>query len=100
MKHDPITVTGDADLIEAAQIMSNNRISGLPVVNSVDNLDGIVTKTDITKALAAIQYSRYYSRYVLPGSSRILTTSIKIFLFLFTSIALCACCMTLSLYYT
>jgi CBS domain-containing protein len=40
-------------LTEAAQIMSNNRISGLPVVNSVDNLVGIVTKTDITKALAA-----------------------------------------------
>jgi CBS domain-containing protein len=52
MKHNPITVTRDSDLTEAAQIMSNNRISGLPVVNSVDNLVGIVTKTDITKALA------------------------------------------------
>lgn len=53
MKHNPITVTREADLTEAAQIMSNNRISGLPVVNSVDNLVGIVTKTDITKALCA-----------------------------------------------
>jgi CBS domain-containing protein len=53
MKHSPITVTRDADLTDAAQIMSNNRISGLPVVNSVDNLVGIVTKTDITKALIA-----------------------------------------------
>jgi CBS domain-containing protein len=43
----------DADLTDAAQIMSNNRISGLPVVNSLDNLVGIVTKTDITKALIA-----------------------------------------------
>ena len=53
MKYNPITITRDADLTEAAQIMSNNRISGLPVVNSVDNLVGIVTKTDITKALGA-----------------------------------------------
>ena len=53
MKHNPITITRDADLTEAAQIMSNNSISGLPVVNSVDNLVGIVTKTDITKALGA-----------------------------------------------
>jgi CBS domain-containing protein len=53
MKYKPITITRDADLTEAAQIMSNNRISGLPVVNSVDNLVRIVTKTDITKALGA-----------------------------------------------
>jgi len=51
MKHDPITVTREADLAKAAQIMSNNRISGLPVVNSVDSLVGIVTRTDVTKAL-------------------------------------------------
>jgi CBS domain-containing protein len=53
MKHSLITVTRDADLTDAAQIMSNNRISGLRVVNSVDNLVGIVTKTDIIKALIA-----------------------------------------------
>ncbi|MGB8936044.1 MAG: CBS domain-containing protein [Candidatus Nitrosopolaris sp.] len=29
MKYDPITITTDADLVEAAQIMTNNRISGL-----------------------------------------------------------------------
>jgi CBS domain-containing protein len=51
MKHNPITVIRDADLTEAAQIMSHNRISGLPVVNLVDKLVGIVTRTDITKAL-------------------------------------------------
>ena len=53
MKHNLITVTRDADLSEAARIMSSNRISGLPVVNAVDNLVGIVTKTDIGKALGA-----------------------------------------------
>jgi CBS domain-containing protein len=55
MKHNPLTITRDADLTEAAQIMSYNRISGLPVINSVDNLVGIITKTDITKALVARQ---------------------------------------------
>jgi CBS domain-containing protein len=34
MKYDPITIAKDADLIEAAQIMVNHRISGLPVVES------------------------------------------------------------------
>ncbi len=53
MKHNPITVARDTDLTNAAQIMTNNRISGLPVVNSIDKLVGIVTKTDITKAFLA-----------------------------------------------
>lgn len=51
MKHDPITVTKDSDLADAAQIMTRNRISGLPVVDSNDNLVGIITKTDVIKAL-------------------------------------------------
>jgi CBS domain-containing protein len=53
MKHDPITVRNDSDLAEAAQIMVRNRISGLPVVDANDELAGIVTKTDIVRALAA-----------------------------------------------
>jgi CBS domain-containing protein len=53
MKHNPITVTRDADLTEVAEIMSHNRISGVPVVNLLDKLVGIVTRTDITKALVA-----------------------------------------------
>lgn len=55
MKFDPITTTKESDLIEAAQIMSNNRISGLPVVaddSAEASLVGIITKTDIVKAIA------------------------------------------------
>lgn len=51
MKRDPITVTSDSDLADAAQIMTNNKISGLPVVDSDNNLIGIVTKTDVVRAL-------------------------------------------------
>jgi CBS domain-containing protein len=52
MRYDPITISSDSYLFRAAQIMTNNRISGIPVVNSIDNLVGIITKTDVIKRLA------------------------------------------------
>jgi CBS domain-containing protein len=55
MKYDPITITKDSDLTDAAQIMTNNRISGLPVVENASNnagLVGVITKTDIIRAIA------------------------------------------------
>ncbi|HEY3527189.1 MAG TPA: CBS domain-containing protein [Nitrososphaeraceae archaeon] len=52
MKFDPITISQDSDLADATQIMAMNRISGLPVVDSDGNLVGIITKTDIVKAIA------------------------------------------------
>ena len=52
MKYDPITITSDSDLSEAAHIMMRNRISGIPVVDSDNILSGIITKTDIVKRLA------------------------------------------------
>lgn len=53
MTPNPITTSEDTDLADAAYIMLRNRISGLPVVNSSGILTGIVTKTDVVKALAA-----------------------------------------------
>jgi CBS domain-containing protein len=53
MKYDPITITSDSDLSEAAHIMMRNRISGIPVVDSDNILAGIITKTDIIKRLAS-----------------------------------------------
>ena len=54
MKYDPITIAKDADLIEAAQLMVNHRISGLPAVESKSGiLVGIITKTDIVKGIAS-----------------------------------------------
>jgi CBS domain-containing protein len=52
MTPNPITTTADSDLADAAYIMLRNRISGLPVVDSKQALAGIVTKTDVVKALA------------------------------------------------
>jgi len=54
MKNDPITIAKDAYLIEAAQIMVNQRISGLPAVESNSGTAaGIITKTDIIKGIAS-----------------------------------------------
>ena len=53
MTEDPITTTRKSDLADAGYVMLRNRISGLPVVNRQKILQGIVTKTDIVKALAS-----------------------------------------------
>ena len=52
MRSYPIMITDYADLIDAALVMRGNMISGLPVVDSSDKLVGIITKTDITRAVA------------------------------------------------
>lgn len=51
MKFDPIMVTDYADLLDVALIMKGNRISGLPVIDSSDKLVGIITKSDIARAI-------------------------------------------------
>ncbi len=48
----PITVEANDDLANAAKIMTEKRISGLPVTDSnSDSLTGVITKTDIVRAL-------------------------------------------------
>jgi CBS domain-containing protein len=55
MKKPIITVKSTDDLAIAAQIMTDKRISGLPVTDSNgDYLTGIVTKTDVIKALVTM----------------------------------------------
>jgi acetoin utilization protein AcuB len=48
MTTDVITVTPDIPLEEAARIMADNKIGGLPVIEG-DKLVGIITETDIFK---------------------------------------------------
>ena len=51
MTYDPMTVSKDSDLANAARIMSRNNISGIPVEGSTGDLIGIVTKSDIVRAV-------------------------------------------------
>ncbi|MEM3832670.1 MAG: CBS domain-containing protein [Thermoprotei archaeon] len=55
MSRDLIVIRENADLAEAAQAMVTYNISGLPVVNSEDKLVGIITKTDITRAISKLE---------------------------------------------
>jgi CBS domain-containing protein len=51
----PLIIDKDADLAEAAQVMYDKRISGIPVASTASRLDGIITKTDVVKALTEIK---------------------------------------------
>lgn len=47
MTPNPITISPDTTIGEAAQLMLKNMISGLPVVDDEGNLVGIITESDI-----------------------------------------------------
>ena len=47
----PLIINKNTDLAEAAQIMYDKRISGIPVASSSNELNGIITKTDTVRAL-------------------------------------------------
>jgi acetoin utilization protein AcuB len=57
MSKDVITVTGDAPLEEAARIMVDNSVSGLPVMDG-KKVVGIITETDIFKTLLEMMGAR------------------------------------------
>jgi len=46
----PITVTADTPVVEAARLMRDHKVGGLPVMEGTD-LVGIVTETDLLDAL-------------------------------------------------
>ena len=52
MTRHPITIEARGDLADAAKLMLMHRISGLPVVDKKRKLVGVITKTDLVKALA------------------------------------------------
>lgn len=47
MTQNPVTVGAEATIGEAARLMLENRISGLPVVDQAGTLVGIITESDI-----------------------------------------------------
>ena len=52
MTPDPITVEADSTIAEAAQIMLEYKVGGLPVLDD-GNLVGIITETDICRVVVA-----------------------------------------------
>jgi acetoin utilization protein AcuB len=53
MTPDPITVTPETPVVEAARLMRDKKIGGLPVMDG-DRLVGIVTETDLLDALVRL----------------------------------------------
>jgi len=51
----PICISRDADLADAAKLMTRHAISGLPVTDNSGKLVGIVTKSDLTRAVASMK---------------------------------------------
>jgi acetoin utilization protein AcuB len=54
MTRDPVTVSPEATVEHAAQLMLENTISGLPVVDDQGNVVGILTQSDVFRAFMHI----------------------------------------------
>ena len=57
MTPDPITVNIEATIGEAARLMLENRLSGLPVVDNDGKLEGIITESDIFSMVVLHEWS-------------------------------------------
>ncbi|MGZ6255542.1 MAG: CBS domain-containing protein [Candidatus Limnocylindria bacterium] len=55
MSIEPLTIAIDESVATAEQMMSRNAITGLPVVDRFGRLKGVVSQTDIVRALASGQ---------------------------------------------
>jgi acetoin utilization protein AcuB len=54
MTKDPITVPPDYTIEETAEILMKNKISGVPVIDKGGQAVGVITQTDIFKALISL----------------------------------------------
>ena len=55
MSRNPVTITAGASVSEATNMITHHRINCLPVVNETGALVGILTTTDLLRALYAVQ---------------------------------------------
>ena len=61
MTPDPVTVEADATIGEAARIMLENKVSGLPVVDEDNKLLGIITESDIFSMVVLHEWEEVYA---------------------------------------
>ncbi|WP_427161836.1 CBS domain-containing protein [Aliinostoc sp. HNIBRCY26] len=52
MSKNPVTITGDKTLQQAAQIMHDRNVHRLPVIDNTGKVIGILTRGDIVRAMA------------------------------------------------
>jgi len=55
MSIEPVTIAVDESVTSAERLMSSRGITGLPVVDRVGRLQGVLSQTDIVRALASGQ---------------------------------------------
>jgi CBS domain-containing protein len=53
MTRDPLVVTDDAPLLDAAELMDTFDVTGLPVVDDTGAIVGVISQTDLVRAAAA-----------------------------------------------
>ncbi len=53
MTPNPLTVHADSTIKEAAQLMHDHKVGGLPVVDDAGHVIGIITESDIFRVLIA-----------------------------------------------
>ncbi|ACN15553.1 AcuB1 [Desulforapulum autotrophicum HRM2] len=58
MTKDPIRVPYNYSIDETAELLLENKISGAPVVDDMDNLVGVITQTNVYKALISLTGKR------------------------------------------
>ena len=58
MNQHPMTITPDAPLAQAAQIIHDNKLNGLCVTDSHNNLVGLLTTTNLMEALVSLCSSK------------------------------------------
>ncbi len=54
----PAKVKADANLLEAMQVIIDNKVSGLCVVDDADNLVGILSELDCLRAVLSATYNK------------------------------------------
>lgn len=52
---DLLVVRSDDDLAQSAKLMTEYKVSGMPVVDANDNLDGIISSSDVVRAYSEIE---------------------------------------------
>ena len=64
------TIRPDASVREAARMMLDYRISGLPVVDDEGNLIGIITEGDLLGGISGDRHRRRWLEFILDEGNR------------------------------